>query len=284
MGGYIRPYIEGILSQTYSNVQYIFVNDGSIDNTENIILSYKDKILEKGWEFVYIKHKNNLGQSVAINHALTQVNGKYFSQIDSDDIIYPNFLEEYCKFLEDHKEYRFCYAKVAIATEVTPNSPYRIQFRKLDKGEDNLFEDFIKCNNVPALPFYMIHTESFRSVVKLPIYENRGGQNWQILLPMAYHYKCGYINKILATYIERKNSHSRENRPDRQDLLKKILYNTISRINMSDGEKQYYYDVVINTFLKNKILSFKLFNKIPMLKIKDNNIYLFKYLKIGRMV
>ena len=66
------------MSQTYSNVQYIFVNDGSIDNTENIILSYKDKILEKGWEFIYIKHENNLGQSVAINHALTQVNGKYF--------------------------------------------------------------------------------------------------------------------------------------------------------------------------------------------------------------
>ena len=280
---HIGPYIKGILSQTYSNVQYIFINDGSTDNTENVILSYKEKILKKGWEFVYIKHKDNLGQSVAINHALLQVKGKYFSQIDSDDIIYKNFLEKYLDFLENHKEYKFCYAKVAMATEETPNSPYKIQFRKIDQGKDDLFEDFIKGYNVPALAFYMINTESFRSVVKLPIYESRGGQNWQILLPMAYHYRCGYINEVLATCIERKRSHSRENRPDRQDLLKKIMYNTISRINMPDGDRQFYYDIIVNRFLLNKILTFKLFNKIHILKVVNKKIFLFKFFKIGQI-
>lgn len=282
-GGYIEPYIKGVLSQTYSNVQYIFVNDGSTDNTENIILAYKNKILKKGWDFVYIKHEHNFGQAASINHALAQVKGKYFSQIDSDDIIYPFFLEKSCNFLETHKEYKFCYPKVAIASEQTPNSPYRIQFRKLDKKEDNLFEDLIKGNNVPAFAFYMMHTESFRSVVKLPVYENRGGQNWQILLPMAYHYKCGYINDILATCVVRKKSHSRENRPNRQVLLKKILYNTISRINMPEGEKQYYYDIVRNRFLLNKLLSFKIFNKIHIFKLVNNKIILFKFLKIGQI-
>ncbi|OUO49628.1 hypothetical protein B5F76_13485 [Desulfovibrio sp. An276] len=284
-GGYIKPYIEGILSQTYSNVQYIFINDGSIDNTESIILSYKNKIIEKGWEFIYIKHESNLGQSAAINHALVKVKGKYFSQIDSDDIIYPDFLERYCDFLETHNEYKFCYAKIAIANEDSPYSPNRIQFREIDKSNNSLFEDLIKNNNIPPYPFYMIHTESFLSVVKLPVYENRGGQNWQILLPMAYHYQCGFIDKVLATYIIRSNSHSRENKNilDRHNSLKRILYNTISRINMPDGEKHYYYDMIINYFLSKQTIIYRLF-KIPFLKIEDRKIYLFKKFKIGRIV
>ena len=40
---HLEAYINGLFSQTYTNVEYIFINDGSTDNTENIIKSYEEK-------------------------------------------------------------------------------------------------------------------------------------------------------------------------------------------------------------------------------------------------
>ena len=281
----LRPYLNGVLSQTYPNVQYIFVNDGSTDDTENIIMSVADKIRAKGWDFVYIKQPNG-GQAAAVNNALQHVKGKYFSQIDSDDIIYPEYLEKYCEFLETHPDCKFCYARVAIAREDDIAHPYRIQFRKItNDATDNLFQDFIDIKNVPPLAFYMANTAAFRKVVKLPFYENRGGQNWQILLPLSYHYKCGYIDEVLASCIERSDSHSHTYDKNRTDKLKQILFNTISRLDISDGEKHFWYDRVTNNYLSTithkKV--FMLFNFIPFITIKQHRVYLFGFIRIGKI-
>ena len=52
---------------------------------------------------------------------------------------------------------------------------------------------------------------------------------------------------------------------------------------MPDGEKHYYYDMIINYFLSKQTIIYRLF-KIPLLKIEDRKIYLFKKFKIGRIV
>ena len=282
---HLRLYLDGILSQTYSNVQFIFVNDGSTDNTEEIILSVADKVKEKGWDFVYI-WQENAGQASALNNALTIVKGKYFSSIDSDDIINPDYLEKYCNFLETHPDCKFCYAKIAIAKEETPDRPYRIQERKLLNGDtDNLFSDYINEYNIPPLTFYMADTQAFRAVVRLPFYENRGGQNWQILLPMAYHYKCGYIDDVLATCIERRESHSHKSDMYRKDNLKQILFHTISRMDMPEEDKIFWYDKITNKYLlrSRQKREFLLFNVFPLIKIRKDKVYLFGFIPIGEI-
>jgi glycosyltransferase involved in cell wall biosynthesis len=45
---HIHRYLDSLLAQTYSNIELIFVNDGSSDNTEKIVLSYTDKFESKG--------------------------------------------------------------------------------------------------------------------------------------------------------------------------------------------------------------------------------------------
>ena len=77
---YLRPYLDGVLHQTYPNVQYIFINDGSTDETEEVVLSHKRQIEAKGWDFVYIKQEN-MGVAGAVNTALSLVKGKYCAQV-----------------------------------------------------------------------------------------------------------------------------------------------------------------------------------------------------------
>ena len=95
---YLREAIESILNQTYSNFEFIIVNDGSTNNAEDVILSYKDK------RIVYIKQENK-GVSAASNNGWEKAQGEYIARVDSDDISYPDRFEKQIKFLEENPEY-----------------------------------------------------------------------------------------------------------------------------------------------------------------------------------
>jgi len=54
---FINRYLDSLLGQTYSNIEIIFINDGSTDKTEEIVFSYKDNFKKKGIKFIYISKK-----------------------------------------------------------------------------------------------------------------------------------------------------------------------------------------------------------------------------------
>jgi glycosyltransferase involved in cell wall biosynthesis len=83
-GNYLSEAIDSALAQDYSNIEVIVVNDGSNDNnlTESIAKSYGDKI-----KYLY---KSNGGVATALNLAIKEMNGDYFSWLSHDDLYYPN--------------------------------------------------------------------------------------------------------------------------------------------------------------------------------------------------
>lgn len=82
---YIRESIDSVLEQTYPNKEIIVVNDGSTDETADVLKDYLDKI-------IYIE-KENGGKSSAINVALQRASGKYVWVFDDDDIAFKRKLE-----------------------------------------------------------------------------------------------------------------------------------------------------------------------------------------------
>jgi len=74
---YMREAIDSALAQTYSNFEVLVINDGSTDRTEEIALSYGDKIR-------YFK-KENGGVSSALNKGIKEMKGYYFSWLSHDD-------------------------------------------------------------------------------------------------------------------------------------------------------------------------------------------------------
>ena len=95
---FLREAIESILNQTFSDFEFIIVNDGSTNNAEEVILSYKDD------RIVYIKQENQ-GVSIASNNGIERANGEYIARMDSDDVSLPDRFEKQIKFLEDNPEY-----------------------------------------------------------------------------------------------------------------------------------------------------------------------------------
>jgi len=95
---YLKEAIESILNQTYRDFEFIIVNDGSTDKTEDIILSYHDPRIR------YVKNKTNLQIVKTFNKGIKLSCGKYIARMDADDISLPNRLEKQVSFLEKHKE------------------------------------------------------------------------------------------------------------------------------------------------------------------------------------
>jgi len=82
---YLREAIDSALAQTYEPIEVLVVNDGSKDKTEEIALSYGDRIR-------YFSKKNG-GVSTALNMGITQMHGEYFSWLSHDDLYKPEKIE-----------------------------------------------------------------------------------------------------------------------------------------------------------------------------------------------
>lgn len=93
---YLRSAIESILNQTYENLEFIIIDDGSTSSDLEVIRSYNDSritVLENG-EPKRIPYSANRGFAAA--------KGKYIARMDSDDIALPQRLEKQVAFLESH--------------------------------------------------------------------------------------------------------------------------------------------------------------------------------------
>jgi glycosyltransferase involved in cell wall biosynthesis len=86
---YVAEAIESILTQTYSNLELLIVNDGSTDKSDLIIKQY----MKKDKRIKYISSKTNLGQSGARNVAICQAHGDFIAISDSDDLCMKNRLK-----------------------------------------------------------------------------------------------------------------------------------------------------------------------------------------------
>lgn len=84
---YLREAVDSILNQTFTDFEFIVVNDGSTDNTLSILRQYSDKRLK------IINHSENLGLSRSLNMAIEVAKGKYIARMDADDISLPDRLE-----------------------------------------------------------------------------------------------------------------------------------------------------------------------------------------------
>jgi len=99
---HIKEAIHSILTQTYSDFEFLIYNDGSTDKTHDIINTYHDE------RIIYKKIENNDGYLNLLNQGIAEAKGKYIARMDSDDIAYPNRFEEQVKYLEANPEVGIC--------------------------------------------------------------------------------------------------------------------------------------------------------------------------------
>lgn len=261
---YLHFFLNSVLQQTYNSIKLVLVDDGSTDSTREICDSYKEKFAKRGIEFVYV-YKENGGQASAINLGLQFFDGEYLMWPDSDDILLPKNIEKKVTFLELHQDIDFVFCEGHIVDANNLDKVIGRMRRKPARGKDMIFSDYIYEKNVVFPPACtMVTRKAFdENISNRNIYEGRQGQNWQIMLPISYNCRCGYIKEPLFKYVVHTDSHSHSPRSiddkiNRANGFKDILFHTIDAIkNMPDAEKvEWHNKVSVKYWRKELYLAF----------------------------
>jgi glycosyltransferase involved in cell wall biosynthesis len=98
-GGYIHEAIASVLAQSFTDFELLIVNDGSTDQTVDVINSFND-------ERIVVINQDNLGVAAALNTGLQHARADYIARFDADDVCYPNRLQVQYDFMQRHPEYQ----------------------------------------------------------------------------------------------------------------------------------------------------------------------------------
>ena len=93
--------IESILTQTFSDWEWILCDDFSSDNTYEIAKSFAEKYPEK---IILLRNENNMGLNFTLNRCLEYAKGDFIARMDGDDLCYPERFEEEIKALNENPE------------------------------------------------------------------------------------------------------------------------------------------------------------------------------------
>lgn len=110
---YIRQCISSVLSQTFCDYELIIVDDGSTDETVDIVNEIRDRRIR------LIKNKHNYIET--LNSLLREARGKYIARLDVDDLMLPNRLEIQYKFMEENPNIDILGAGAQLIGERTGN-------------------------------------------------------------------------------------------------------------------------------------------------------------------
>ncbi|WP_208558878.1 glycosyltransferase family 2 protein [Marinilactibacillus kalidii] len=254
---FIQKFLDSVLSQTYNNIQLIIIDDGSTDGTEEVIKSNADSFKVKDIELKYVYQKN-LGQAAAINKGLQQAKGKYLTWPDSDDYFSSDSIEKRVALLEKNENYDIVLNKTQLV-----DSEQNVLEELIRPTEVNrtLFDDMIfEKNAIFHGGSYLVRKNALMDKLKDgQIIESRAGQNWQLILPIAYGNKIKYLDEPLFFVYVREGSHSRGKRSYTSEIKKAenhemILNNVIDTLEeMPEEDKVRYKKDIHLKYLRKKM-------------------------------
>ncbi len=100
---YLRETIDSILTQTFTDFEFLIINDASTDKrVREVVLSYDDD------RIVYVENEKNLGISESSNKGIALAKGEYVARQDHDDISLPKRLEKEVRYLDEHLDVGVC--------------------------------------------------------------------------------------------------------------------------------------------------------------------------------
>ncbi len=217
---YIGRYLDSILAQTYANLELILVDDGSDDATAQIIEAYRKKFAKRQIAFTYI-YQEHVNQAAAINRGLAVFRGDYLIWPDADDILEASSIAAKVAFLEARGEYGLVRTDFYYIDAVSRRRRDETGYRNND--EPDLFVKLMTGETYCICGCYMVRAKAFLSLYpERRIEPAEVGQNFQMLLPAAYFFPCGYIAEKLYGVVLHNDSHSRRLRTPEQKLARII--------------------------------------------------------------
>jgi len=217
---YLKSAIDSILKQTFEDFELIICDDGSSDQSIEIIKKYmlQDKRIK------LIINTENLGLAASLNKCLWEAQGEFIARMDSDDISVPNRFQKQISYLDHHKEISILGGGAKLFDE---NGVYGSKNNIVEYNNINVFK-----NNYFIHPTVIIRKDALLDVKGYTVaeftYRTEDYDLWCKLCEKGYQGRN--LNDYLLYYRQDKKSYSKRKFKYRIDAykLKKIWYKKLN--------------------------------------------------------
>ncbi|HDZ69372.1 MAG TPA: glycosyltransferase, partial [Phycisphaerales bacterium] len=179
---YITEAIESVLTQSYRNFELVIVNDGSTDNTKDIIAGFKD-------ERIKYSYQENSGLATTHNVGIKKSKGAFLIKLDCDDIMTPDFIARHLAEFEKRPETDLVYCDDHLIDE--DGRPIRIIERPEYTNRKLLIRDLFRCG-FPVVPF--------RTCIRRSVFDKIGFFDEQLAMAEDYDMMRRFVKKGLKIH------------------------------------------------------------------------------------
>jgi len=248
---YVEKTIKSVLSQKYQYFEIIIVDDGSTDNSLNVVKQFNDKRLK-------IIEKENTGVSSTRNRGVEESKYEYIAFLDADDWWKDTFLEEIVRLIKKYPAGVYACNCILFYPNKTKISPFTFS-NDFSEGYIDYIKVFYQNKSTPICSSNVVISKNEFLKVKGFDIKLKSSEDFDLWLKLACNTKIVFSTKPLAVY-----NHS--------------INNTRASVNLHKKEECFYFntDYFIKYYPENQYL-IKLLDwiKISNLKIYyANNLYI----------
>ena len=186
----IEDSVRSVLAQTYEDLEVIVVDDGSTDNTEDVLSSIDDERIRYVWQ-------ENAGACVARNHGVDLARGSIVAFHDSDDLWLPNKLELQLAALEETgADFSTCRME---SVNTTKDASVRHYHPEMELGQEDLTFERIVYKNFVSTQMLVGRREIFLKERFDPAMPRL--QDWDLGIRLVKDYRHAFVDEVLVRQI-----------------------------------------------------------------------------------
>jgi len=244
---FLRESIMSLLNQTYSNLEIIVIDDGSTDNSPEILKSFSDQIK--------IISQSNSGLGSALNKGLNNMTGKWFKWFSPDDVLYPDTIQILVDASKQLPDNTIIYSNWDLIDE--NNKKLRIftesNYNDLDSFDFNvrLLDNQLINVNTTLIPYSLFTNGCFFQESNDPVITD---YDFFLRAGILFNTKFHLISKSLIGYRVSSNQLSRKSILKTFEFLSVMRNQILSKLENHKREK---YLIALKKLEKNKPLSKK---------------------------
>ena len=261
---FVAESIQSVIDQDYGNIELLIINDGSKDNSHEVIIGFEEKCKSRFKRFEY-RNRGNKGLSATLNEMVEWAKGKYFSAIASDDILAVDKISLLTEKLENLDESYAVAFGDAIFIDDNSNEVYinyitgeyvtkekgsksfldyftrKRDFNYKDEKDFGSFKTLLEGNYLPAMSA-VIKLEQIKEVDAWT--SGNTIEDWEMWLKLSKKYKFAYVDKSVALYRWHENNSSKL-------LGKKLYYDAMKLLKenkeyaLKNGYRDRYYKILV---------------------------------------
>lgn len=221
---YLNEAIMSILNQTFTDFEFLILNDASTDNSADIINSFNDSRLR------IIDNESNLGLTRSLLKGLALARGEYIARMDSDDISLPGRLAAQVAFLEAHPEIGICgtWAK-RIGQKAGAYLRYPV--------EPEVINCRLLFDSPLAHPSVMIRKDSLSSNNLNYDPQFKYAQDYDLWTRCSRHFSLANIAKVLLLYRVHSNQIGSRSLKEQTEFANLVRRRQVERLGLAEDHK-----------------------------------------------